>query len=145
MGTWRVGGWVGGGAQKPVAQKRLFQNLLSCLWSVQNQGLYSWTIFAVVKQFSHPMQSQGWILRTCQQWDLRQRHQITVGVTCILDWKAPPPPPPRYAMGVCTLWSSLSGTFLQTLPELVMPLKGHSLSPCSCPPVWPAPCEHFGY
>ena len=25
-----------------------------------------------------------------------------------------------------TLWASLSGTFLQTLPELVTPLKGHS-------------------
>ena len=27
---------------------------------------------------------------------------------------------------------------LQTLPELVTPLKGHSLSPCSCPPTLPA-------
>ena len=27
-----------------------------------------------------------------------------------------------------TLWASLSGTFLQTLPDLVTPLKGHSLS-----------------
>ena len=27
---------------------------------------------------------------------------------------------------------SLSGTFLQTLPELVTPLKGHSLSPRGC-------------
>ena len=27
-----------------------------------------------------------------------------------------------------TLWASLSGIFLQTLPELVAPLKGHSLS-----------------
>ena len=26
------------------------------------------------------------------------------------------------------------GTFLQTLPDLVTPLKGHSLSPRSCPP-----------
>ena len=29
----------------------------------------------------------------------------------------------------CTLRASLSGTFLQTLPDLVTPLKGHSLSP----------------
>ena len=33
-----------------------------------------------------------------------------------------------------TLRASFSGIFLQTLPELVTPLKGHSLSPCSCPP-----------
>ena len=32
-----------------------------------------------------------------------------------------------------TLPASLSGTFLQTLPDLVTPLKGHSLSPRSCP------------
>ena len=29
----------------------------------------------------------------------------------------------------CTLRASLSGSFLQTPPELVTPLKGHSLSP----------------
>ena len=34
-----------------------------------------------------------------------------------------------------TLWTSLSGTFLQTLTELVTPLKGHSLSLHSCPPM----------
>ena len=39
---------------------------------------------------------------------------------------------------------SLSGTFLQTLPELVTPLKGHSLSPRSCPPRLSAPSEGFG-
>ena len=32
-----------------------------------------------------------------------------------------------------TLWASLSSTFLQTLPDLVTPVEGHSLSPCSCP------------
>ena len=31
-----------------------------------------------------------------------------------------------------TLRASLFGTFLQTLPDLVTPLKGHSLSPLSC-------------
>ena len=30
--------------------------------------------------------------------------------------------------------ASLSDTFHQTLPDLVTPLKGHSLSPRSCPP-----------
>ena len=43
-----------------------------------------------------------------------------------------------------TLLASLSGTFLQTLPDLVTPLKGHSLSPRSCPPMRSAPSERFG-
>ena len=37
--------------------------------------------------------------------------------------------------------ASLSGTFLQTLPDLVTPLKGHSLSPCSCPATRSAPSK----
>ena len=44
-----------------------------------------------------------------------------------------------------TLRASLSGTFLQTLPDLVMPLKGYSLSPRSCPPTRSAPSKRFGY
>ena len=40
---------------------------------------------------------------------------------------------------------SLSGTFLQTLPDLVTPLKGHSLSPRNCPATRSAPSERFGY
>ena len=44
-----------------------------------------------------------------------------------------------------TLRAPLSGTFLQTLPDLVTPLKGHSLSPRSCPPTRSAPSERFGY
>ena len=44
-----------------------------------------------------------------------------------------------------TLQAPLSGTFLQTLPDLVTPLKGHSLSPRSCPPTWSAPSERFEY
>ena len=44
-----------------------------------------------------------------------------------------------------TLRTSLAVTFLQTLPDLVTPLKGHSLSPRSCPPTWSAPSERFGY
>ena len=44
-----------------------------------------------------------------------------------------------------TLRASLSGTFLQTLPDLVTPLKGHSLSPRSCPQTRSAPSERFGY
>ena len=46
---------------------------------------------------------------------------------------------------VATLRASLSGTFLQPLPELVMLLKGHSLSPRSCPPTLSAPSERSGY
>ena len=40
---------------------------------------------------------------------------------------------------VATFWTSLSSTFLQTLSELVTPLKGHSLSPRSCPPKLSSP------
>ena len=44
-----------------------------------------------------------------------------------------------------TLQASRSGTFLQTRSDLVTPLKGHSLSPRSCPPTRLTPCERFGY
>ena len=44
-----------------------------------------------------------------------------------------------------TLRPSLSGTFLQTMPDLVTPLKGHSLSPRNCPPTRSVPSERFGY
>ena len=44
-----------------------------------------------------------------------------------------------------TLRASLSGTFLQTLPDLVTTLKGHSLSPRSCPATRSALSERFGY
>ena len=44
-----------------------------------------------------------------------------------------------------TLRASLSGTFLQSLPDLVTPLKGHFLSPRSCPATRSAPSERFGY
>ena len=44
-----------------------------------------------------------------------------------------------------TLPALLSGTFLQTLPNLVTPLKGHSLSPHSCPATQSAPSERIGY
>ena len=44
-----------------------------------------------------------------------------------------------------TLRASLSGTFLQTPPDLVTQLKEHSLSPRGCPPTWSAPSERFGY
>ena len=43
-----------------------------------------------------------------------------------------------------TFRAPLSDTFLQTLPELVTPLKGHSLSPRNCPPTRSAPSQRFG-
>ena len=43
-----------------------------------------------------------------------------------------------------TLRTSLSGTLLQTLPELVAPLKGHSLSSHSCPLTLSAPPKGLG-
>ena len=43
-----------------------------------------------------------------------------------------------------TLRASISGTLLQTLLELVTPLKGHSLSPRGCPLTLSAPSERFG-
>ena len=45
----------------------------------------------------------------------------------------------------CTLPASLSGTFLQTLPDLVTPLKGHSSSLRSFPPTWSVPSKRSGY
>ena len=48
----------------------------------------------------------------------------------------------RYSV---TLRAPPSGTFLQTLPDLVTPLKGHSLSPRCCPATRSAPSERFGY
>ena len=50
----------------------------------------------------------------------------------------------RVVMEVHTLRASLSGTFLQTLPELVTPLKGHSLSPRSCLPTRSVLSERSG-
>ena len=47
--------------------------------------------------------------------------------------------------GPSTLWALLSGTLLQTLPDLVTPLKGHSLFPHGCPATWSVPSERFGY
>ena len=52
---------------------------------------------------------------------------------------------PRKVWVLITLRASLSGTFIQTLPDLVTPLKGHSLSPRSCPPTRSVPSERFGY
>ena len=42
------------------------------------------------------------------------------------------------------LQASLSGTFLQTLPKFIMPMKGHSLSLSSCPPTLSAHSTRFG-
>ena len=42
-----------------------------------------------------------------------------------------------------TLRAPLSGTLIQTLPDLVTPLKRHSLSPCCYPPTRSAASESF--
>ena len=47
--------------------------------------------------------------------------------------------------GYSTLRASLSSRFLQPLPDLVTPLKEQSLSLRSCPPTRSAPSERFGY
>ena len=52
------------------------------------------------------------------------------------------PPPHTHTH---TLWAPFYGTFLQTLPDLVTPLKGHSSSPCSCPATQSLPSERFRY
>ena len=41
--------------------------------------------------------------------------------------------------------ASLSGTSLQTLPDLVTPQKGQSLFPRSCPAMLSSPSERFGH
>ena len=55
------------------------------------------------------------------------------------------PHTPSTAFRHLPLRAPLSCTFLQTVPDLVTPLKGHSLSPRSCPATRSAPSERFGY
>ena len=52
---------------------------------------------------------------------------------------------PQEVTSDCTLRAPLSGTFLQTLPDLVTPLKGALFISDSCPPTRSAPSERFGY
>ena len=52
---------------------------------------------------------------------------------------------PRKVWVLITPRASLSGTLLQTLPDLVTPLKGYSLSPRCFPATRSAPSERFGY
>ena len=80
------------------------------------------------------------------------RHSSHTAFIQAMDTKPPPQPPlppPRPPTlthtSRHTLRASLSGTYLQTLPDLVTPLKGHSLSPRCCPPTRSAPSERFGY
>ena len=51
----------------------------------------------------------------------------------------------RRVLVLITPRASLSGTFLQTLPDLVTALKGHSLFPRSCPATRSAPSERLGH
>jgi len=45
----------------------------------------------------------------------------------------------------CISQDLFSSTFLKTLPELVRPLKGYSLSPCCCSPMLLVPSQRSGY
>ena len=58
----------------------------------------------------------------------------TAGATCF-----------KWLCSTSTLRASLSGTILQTRPEMVTPPKGHFLSPRSscCPPTLLAPAERL--
>ena len=80
----------------------------------------------------------------------RGGHVAVVAVAAcllLLASQSPSPPPSAHTMVSTgfTLRASLSGTFLQTLLDLVTPLKGYSLSPRSCPVTRSAPSERFGY
>ena len=56
---------------------------------------------------------------------------------------------PQTVMSPSSIWStlgaSLSGTLPRSLPDLLTPLKGYSLSPHSCPAMWSVPSERFRY
>ena len=82
-----------------------------------------------------------------ENWPLADRFSETCGITNHgIGWRKDVVNQCLELVAVCvTLRASLSGTFLQTLPDLVTPLKGHSLSPRSCPPTRSAPAEKFGY
>ena len=50
--VWGGGGW---GAEISSSETSVSKPTQLLVISVQNQGLYSCTVFGVVKQFSHPM------------------------------------------------------------------------------------------
>ena len=78
----------------------------------------------------------------------RRKKSACTALDLMFDASAEPPRLPGLhteTLFKSTLRALLSGTFLQTLPDLVTPLKGHSSSPRSCPPTRSAPSERFGY
>ena len=70
----------------------------------------------------------------CKRWVLRRAQQAPPHTSY-----GPTNFPSDRNLDLCTLRAALFGTFLQTLLELVTPLKGHSLSHRSCPPMPSAP------
>ena len=87
---------------------------------------------------SHSSSVGSWLpVRISRRWTKAGTNCWALSELLILPSKSDCPFP--------TLRALLSSTFLQTVPDLVTPLKGHSLSPRSCPLTRSAPSERFGY
>ena len=78
------------------------------------------------------------------RWSWRVRF-VSLGTSTpgCLNWAVNPAA--RSDRGAYTLLAPLSGTFLQTMPDLVTPQMGHFLFPRSCPATRSAPSERSGY
>ena len=133
----------------------------------------SWPPLSLSLLFSTVGSTSAWLassgdLGTPLPLPTLQHNRIYVYLARILRWVGHPSPSPccsshvvtqllkcqcwskwnvwlRDHRGVRTLWTWLLGTFLQTLPESVMPLKGHSLSLRNCPLMLSAPSERYEY
>ena len=116
----------------PFMRKRLFWSVLvshsweRLFWSVLVS--HSWEKVVVFKVYWFPIHEKEVILK-CTGFPF-MRKGVTLKHT---SWERG------------TLWAVLSSTFLQTLPDLVTPLKGHFLSPRSCSVMQSAPSERLGY
>ena len=115
----------------------LYSIFLRLLSTVQTPFIFwNLSVRAKKKNEKHKDLHMGWITNS------------SITTACHQHPPPPPPPPPPHShihTFMPTLRVPFSGTFLQTLPDLVTPLKGHSLSPRSCPPTRSVPSERFGY
>ena len=123
-------------------------------------------VYSVLKDTKQQMLFPKIILRPCHYNTARKLSLRMKPPPTLLAILPPTLPSQAYIISECivnrctssiwanTLQASLSGTFLHTpciafrhlppnLPDLVTPLKGHSLSPRSCPPTRSAPSERF--
>ena len=113
-------------------RKRLFWSVLvshsweRLFWSVLVS--HSWEKVVVFKVYWFPIHEKEVILK-CTGFPF-MRKGVTLKHT---SWERG------------TLWALLSSTFLQTLPDLVTPLKGHFLSPRSCSVMRSVPSKRLGY